>query len=380
MAILNAVNYFENDSRLFNIGLIIVPTGGGKSGIISLLPYALGSHKVMVLSPSKVITNQLITTFGGTANEESFYRKREILSSNEIHNFVPSTYMIKTAKYDVPQMANSELIIVNAQKFSRTAKPEIILNGEHGHISANIFNDFDTIIVDEAHRYPAKTWKDIVEIFKDKKIIFLTATPNPDVKCDIIYEIKREELERRHIIRSIEFIPLDIDNMNNLNDIDFHRFAMKIKAALQEQDMDAGKVYHKAMILVKKNKHYTMEMAAKFNALNDLDLKATFCTSDPESEKNLTLFDKKNKDIRIMVICQKLTEGYDNSNVSVCVILRNIGSSILFSQFVGRCIRISHDRENCETADVKAKVYGPQDMWDKYDKNATEDPDDNMDE
>ena len=45
----------------------------------------------------------------------------------------------------------------------------------HGAFSDQLF---DTVIVDEAHHYPAETWKKIIDHFKQRKKVFLTATPS----------------------------------------------------------------------------------------------------------------------------------------------------------------------------------------------------------
>uniref|UniRef100_A0AC35GLX4 Helicase ATP-binding domain-containing protein n=1 Tax=Panagrolaimus sp. PS1159 TaxID=55785 RepID=A0AC35GLX4_9BILA len=378
-AVLAAVEYFNNAQRPLNIGLIQIPTGGGKSGIISLLPYALGSHKVLVLSPGKVITKQLKSTFGGGDSSKSFLFEKKVISQDLIVDVLPAVCAIKSSS-KIAEMSKYEVVIVNAQKFSKTANPQIILNGEHGKISADIFEKFDTIIVDEAHHYPAKTWSDIIEIFNrtDRKIIFLTATPNPVAETSYhkIFEISRSDLEELRIIRKIEFTPLTFEDINNVNDGELHELAFKIKEVLIQQDNVVTNVCHKAMILVKKDKIYTEQMAQRLTNMPTLDLKATYCISNVQSIRNYELFDKNDSRTRIMVVCQKLTEGYDNHNVSVCAVLRNIGSDILFSQFIGRCIRVSHDRNNPHLNDVKAKVYGPKGMWDRFDKIAVADPED----
>ena len=44
---------------LKKIALIVLPTGCGKSGIAVLAPYVLGARRVLVVTPSITITNQL---------------------------------------------------------------------------------------------------------------------------------------------------------------------------------------------------------------------------------------------------------------------------------------------------------------------------------
>jgi superfamily II DNA or RNA helicase len=55
-------SWYNNEK--FRIGLIVIPTGGGKSGIAALAPYVLNTTRVLVITPSLQITNQLAAAFG----------------------------------------------------------------------------------------------------------------------------------------------------------------------------------------------------------------------------------------------------------------------------------------------------------------------------
>lgn len=55
-------DWFENESK--RIGLVVIPTGGGKSVIAALAPYVLNTTRVLVITPSKEITKQLADDFG----------------------------------------------------------------------------------------------------------------------------------------------------------------------------------------------------------------------------------------------------------------------------------------------------------------------------
>lgn len=108
-----------------------------------------------------------------------------------------------------------------------------------------------------------------------------------------------------------------------------------------------------AMILV-RTKIEAKEVAAQ---LGD---EATFVVSEKSSKQNTEDFSEGIKELlfyqifhffkflyilftgrkRIAVVCGMLKEGYDNSNVTLAVILRNCQSRVLFEQFVGRCMRM----------------------------------------
>jgi superfamily II DNA or RNA helicase len=55
---------FFKDPNNPNITLVVLPTGSGKSGIAALAPYVLNSSRVLVITPSVIITKQLAIDFG----------------------------------------------------------------------------------------------------------------------------------------------------------------------------------------------------------------------------------------------------------------------------------------------------------------------------
>jgi len=180
-AVLNTRDYFiRHGTKPQVAALIVAPCGAGKSGMVSMLPYVLKSRKVLILTPSLQISEQLERAFGRGKGgmKKSFFWVSKIFD-DEVHlaNFLENGRRIKECK----EFLNTELdrlVIVNAQKFGGQAGVSLVhKNKEIVHNAKEAFKSFDTLIVDEAHHYPAETWKNIVEEFPDKKIIFLTATP-----------------------------------------------------------------------------------------------------------------------------------------------------------------------------------------------------------
>lgn len=74
-AILQARNKLINDPSLNSPQpcLIVAPTGSGKSGMIVLLPYCLESKKVLILTPSSIISNQLAEAFGNQFDNKNCF-------------------------------------------------------------------------------------------------------------------------------------------------------------------------------------------------------------------------------------------------------------------------------------------------------------------
>jgi superfamily II DNA or RNA helicase len=73
--------------------------------------------------------------------------------------------MIETTD-QINNMEGYNLVIANAHKFGTNSNVDI------DNIRADLF---DLVIVDEAHHYPARTWRSIIDYFQLSKKLFLTA-------------------------------------------------------------------------------------------------------------------------------------------------------------------------------------------------------------
>lgn len=107
---------------------------------------------------------------GGTSEEEplpSFYEEIGLITGKDRGQFHEHPLLIESTS-QVSQIPNFNLVISNAHKFGVTSNTKIT------RVPADFF---DFIIVDEAHHYPANTWRNIVDHFQHQKKLFLTATP-----------------------------------------------------------------------------------------------------------------------------------------------------------------------------------------------------------
>lgn len=205
-AVLKTKNYFESQRQAGNypIAMIIAPTGAGKSGMITMLPYVLPCSKVLVLSPSKIITKQLADEFGKSLDSPSFIER--VCNKKLQDGFLELVTVIdKTNQVKQTQMSN--LVIANAQKFGGRSGASLF--HDNVEIVRNVqtfFKQFCTIIIDEAHHWPAKTWLAIVDNFQasGKRILFLTATPERKgrpilPRAHIVYTVDKSQIEGKFL-------------------------------------------------------------------------------------------------------------------------------------------------------------------------------------
>ena len=66
-AVLKLREYFDNQKyypNLSSIALVVLPTGCGKTGVAVLASYALNASRVLVITPSIIISKQIHKAYG----------------------------------------------------------------------------------------------------------------------------------------------------------------------------------------------------------------------------------------------------------------------------------------------------------------------------
>jgi superfamily II DNA or RNA helicase len=353
--------------KSYKTSLIVLPTGTGKSIIAALSPFVLGVKSVLFITPSKQITKQMHNVFTS-----------RILSNLRIIADVRSmdtAFVITKGEQLEDSLASKRLMIVNAQKFGTSAGVDM----------GDIPNDIDLVVIDEAHHYPAPTWKNIVLHFCNSRTVFLTATPiraNNDYilpKDFVAYnEMSLNDAIDKGIIRKLEFRSVGKDDTcyHEIDDDMDERAQLlgdEMIKLLNDHDKLDGQVKHKGMILA----HRVCDANRAMLVLNKIygdNTAVVYAGNVPET----VLKDYEAGKYRILIICGKLLEGYDNPTVSVVGIHRNIHirSRILFSQLVGCCVRKASPTDPVTAYVVAHTKWKQYDNYKQLDTLASTDPED----
>ena len=184
------------DDQLPNYALVVLPTGCGKTGVAVLAAYALNAARVLVVTPSVTISEQIHEAF---CSLDGFLLKRRIITQAQLNDVRPSGVCI-TQTSQILEHTHDPLMVVNAHTIGGRSRVKI----------ADIpYDQYDLVIVDEAHHYPADTWRLLVDHFRNARKLFLTATPlymgEPILPHAPCFSLSRDEAVRRGIIRSIDF-------------------------------------------------------------------------------------------------------------------------------------------------------------------------------
>ena len=365
-------NQAEGYGHFRNVSLAVLPTGTGKTGVGVLAAYACGAHRVLVITPSETISKQQLTQFKpvdllkkegeskiNPLKTPPFFISRAIIDENDDEvDWEPShgKCVLKKTELLTALEEKCELVIANAHKFGDGS-------GKGVDIGEFPRNHFSLVIVDEAHHYPAETWKRIVSHFLTK-ILFLTATPynrgeyilqtsesDKQIVKEPCYTLSKEAAVKRGIIRPTEFV--EIPDHSNIGSLEYEpekerktqiRQVLEcVRDTLRSHDQQDSTSHHKAMVLATdREEAKTIQLIWNEEVNDGLGCCKTFVQNDKID--NVRKFKDPQSDVRVLVVIFRLTEGFDCKNVSVAAILRNVAkeSRVYFAQFIGRAVRKLH--------------------------------------
>ncbi len=244
---------------------------------------------------------------------------------------------------------------------------------------------FDYIIVDEAHHYRAVSFEKTIKHFSPKVLLGLTATPNrmdgkslSDVFGRAIYSASIRDGIKSGLLSKIKYYYVD-------NDIDFSKIKHSNNGRYREIDLNKNlcvKEYDDAIIKeyeeTVKGKHNrkkticfcaTVEHAYRMERLfNDNGIKAATLTGKriTETGKEVTVHDGRRKQIinmfkdgnyDIIFVRDLFNEGVDIPDADCIMMLRPTESSRIFTQQIGRGLRISNGKDYLLVLDFTGNCY-----------------------
>jgi len=176
--------------------LVSMPTGTGKTGVLMLAPFLLESSRALVITPSRMVRDQIA---------EDFANLKLLKRIGVLPDDLPE-----------PKVKPIESKILKDEQWGELTDSDIVVTTPMGSSPAlddvpNPPHDlFDLLLVDEAHHSPARTWDALIRAFPQAKQILFTATPfRRDRKLlpgRIVYEFPLREAIADGVFGKIEFI------------------------------------------------------------------------------------------------------------------------------------------------------------------------------
>ena len=337
-----------------------MPVGCGKSGLITLVPFAVKSKRTLVVAPNIKISEQLSKDFN-MSNSNMFYIKCGAL--DEMKDNFPESVEIRGTTVNYSDLENADVVITNIQQ----------LQGDENKWLSTLSEDFyDLIIFDEEHHNVASSWTGLRNKFKNAKIVSLSATPmRADGKLmsgEIIYSYPVCEAIKNGYVKKLKAIVLNpatlryvredqgietevpLEEVRRLGekDADFRRSIITSKETANTIVDASIRELQKIRNNSNNNKHKIIASALNYRHCIQIKeaylargLRADYIHSKEDGKYNKKVLDKlENDELDVIVQVKKLGEGFDHPYLSVAAIFSIFNNLSPFIQFVGRIMRV----------------------------------------
>lgn len=347
--------FAESDERE---GGVVLPVGCGKSGTITLAPFAFRSHRTLVVAPNVPIAQQLHDDFD-PARDNMFYQKCRVLPGGPY----PELVEIRGTSTNMGDLNLSEVVVTNIQQ----------LQGGDNRWLRGLPNDFfDLILFDEGHHNVAQSWNTLKAAFPRARIVNFSATP---LRADgqlmagrIIYSYAVARAIRMGYVKRLkavvlnprtlryvrqedgEEIEVSLDEVRRLGeeDADFRRSIVSssetmntiVDASIRELDRLRGESGDNNLKIIASalNFRHCGQIVEAYRARGR---RADYVHSREEGEANRRVMDRlENNQLDVIVQVRKLGEGFDHPRLAVAAIFSVFGNLSPFIQFVGRIMRV----------------------------------------
>lgn len=352
-AYIKALEHFANDPQ--QDALIVLPTGTGKSGLISIVPFGLSRGRVLIITPG-LVTKQSIRKTQEFLEDNFWINFDVIFSADDLP--VTCEYNSQTHQNSLDQ---SHIVYSNIQQ---------IYNERGTSLTSRIAPDFfDLIIVDEGHHAPAESWRKTLSYFSKAKKIFVTGTPfrgdKQELPGKLIHETPLSEVMRDKYVKWLRKETVNAHSLYfTLAESPGRQFSkeevLKLKdrewiersvALSEECSMDViNQSIHNLNQLRKTSPtvpHKVLAVGCSISHAENLlswykdkGLRATIIHSEMDAGDIETAFRVvENHQCDVVISVNMLMEGYDHKYLTVLALFRPYRSINAFAQIVGRVLR-----------------------------------------
>lgn len=339
---------------------VVLPVGCGKSGLITLAPFAVEARKVLVVAPGLRIADQLLRDFD-PSEPGMFYKKCAVLAGPEY----PEPAEIRGSTTNQSDLDVADVVITNIQQLQR--------GGAENRWLAGLTDDyFDLIIFDEGHHNVAESWETLRQKFPAARILSVSATPTRAdgrlMSGEVIYTYPIYRAVQQGFVKHVKGLVLnpsslryvrredgqevevDLDEVRRLGEVDadFRRSIVSSKETLATIADASISELRRMREVTGDNRLKIIASALNMEhckqivkAYRERNLKADYIHSREDSKANDgVLAALENHDLDVIVQVRMLGEGFDHPHLAVAAVFSIFASLSPFVQFVGRVMRV----------------------------------------
>ena len=336
---------------------VVLPVGCGKSGLLTLAPFATKSRRALVVAPGLRISAQLLKEFE-PGNEDRFYSKCKVLRDFEF----PEAAEIRGKQSNTEDLELADVVVTNIQQ----------LQGDNNRWLQSLPEDFfDMILFDEGHHNVAESWQILRDKFPAARIVNFSATPTradgQRMQGEIVYQypvfraIEKGYVKRLKATvlnpRTLKYlssednreIEIDLDEVKRLAETDsqfrrgivsspetLHTIVDASIKRLNELKKKTGEARLKIIASALNQKH-CIQIKQAYSARG---LRAEYLHSNEDGKANEKILKKlENHELDVIIQVRMLGEGFDHPHLAVAAVFSIFRSLTPFAQFIGRVMR-----------------------------------------
>jgi superfamily II DNA or RNA helicase len=337
-----------------NRNLIVAATGTGKT-VISAFDYKNfrnnnKSSKLLFVAHRKEILQQAKATFQGVLKDNNF----------------------GDLWVDGLELSSNEYVFASVQTLNNRLK-DLTLTCEY----------YDFIIIDEVHHISASTYRPIINYFKPKVLLGLTATPErmdgenilEDFCNRIAAEIRLPEALNRKLLSPFQYFGItDSIDLTNVKWDKGKYVASELTSMYTKNDVRVGEIIRqldkytndindvRAIGFCVTIEHATF-MAEKFNLAG---LKSACLTAKNTNERDRIREEFKKKEFNYLFVVDIFNEGVDIPEIDTVLFLRPTESLTVFLQQLGRGLRLAEGKDCLTVLDFVGNSRPEYDFESKF--------------
>ncbi len=304
-------------------GLVVLPTGAGKTAVLMLLPYVLSSTRALVVTPSQFVRAQI-------ASDLASLKTLKVIGALPMDVPAPAVHEVKSVRREVKDwefLRDFDAVVTTPS----SASPGI------DTVASPPPDLFDIVLVDEAHHSAAKTWKALIEAFPNARTVLFTATPfrrdRREIRARHLYTYPIQRAFEDGIYGEMEYRPITPTG-NESSDAALARAA----AAQLKSDLEAG--HHHSLMVRAESRSRASELMECYARETDLRLELVHSALSPRTvEKSIKKL--RDGDLDGVVCVNMLGEGFDLPRLKVAALHAPHRSLSVTLQFFGRFARVS---------------------------------------
>jgi superfamily II DNA or RNA helicase len=305
--------------------LVVLPTGAGKTAVLMISPYVLLSERVLIITPSRFVRDQISTDFA----------KLKTLKA------------VGAIDLDIapPMVIQNREQVRTQEGWESFRSADVVISTPNGAspsikgIPEPPSDLFDLVLVDEAHHSPAPTWNALIASFSRARVVLFTATPfrrdRREIKAKYLYTYPIQRAFDDGIYGEMTYVPVAPNAGQSIDE------AIAIQTERIMAEDKARGLDHRLMVRA-DSRPRAANLFEVYERTTKLKLKMVDSSQSKRTVDNAVELLRKG-DIDGVICVDMLGEGFDLPRLKIAALHAPHRSLAVTLQFLGRFARVKGD-------------------------------------